>query len=118
MEGQMENDDGPVDGYDAVPRDGPAVFLANVAALERGELSGTWVRLDQPATQLVSALAHLIGDRPDHWAVVDQVGAGSTAVDEDASIDELVDIRTRSLGHRALAVVMSEETCCGIYMAR
>lgn len=118
MEIQTEIEQGAVNGYEAVPRDGPAVFLANVAALERGELSGAWVRLDQPATQLVSALAHLIGDRPDHWAVVDQVGVGSTAVDEDASIEDLVDIRARSLSHRAVAVVMSEETRCGIYMAR
>lgn len=42
--------------YDAVPRDGPAVFVADAAAWDRGEIRGVWVDALTPPGRVVQRL--------------------------------------------------------------
>jgi uncharacterized lipoprotein YddW (UPF0748 family) len=80
----------PANSYDAVPRDGPAVFVADAAAWDRGEIRGVWVDAQTPPARVVQQLAEELGREVglDELAVVDQVGLGAAALSEDYFSDE------------------------------
>lgn len=80
-----------LEGYDAVPRDGPAVFIAARQRLdETGEPLGLWLRLDRPAKVVACLLRALVGDQPERWSVIDQIDLGNEMVDEQTSVAELL----------------------------
>lgn len=78
------------DGHDAVPRDGPAIYLADAAVLHAGRLIGRWVRLDTPLAEVAEEVGQLVGERPDNWVVIDQVGIGEAMLDEQPTLIELL----------------------------
>lgn len=92
--GQHHNESGSdlaIDAYDAVPRDGPAVFVADIARLDRGELHGQWIGLDQSAADIAENISRVTERSPvdGSWAIVDQCRLGSTMCDEDLTFDGL-----------------------------
>ena len=76
-----------LDGYDAVPRDGPAVFVADTAKLDRGELHGRWIGLDRSAADIATHISAVTNRSPidGGWAVIDQ-----TRLLADAGVDYAV----------------------------
>lgn len=64
------------EAYDAVPRDGPWLFVAVTEAWDRGEIRGTWVRATANTTEVLDVVAATVGQRyqAERLAVVDQVG--------------------------------------------
>lgn len=80
-----------VDAYDAVPRDGPAVFVADTDRLDRGELHGRWIGLDQPAADIAADISRVADRSPidGGWAIVDQSRLGATMCDEEITFDGL-----------------------------
>lgn len=80
-----------LDAYDAVPRDEPAVFVADCEKLDRGELHGRWIGLDQPAADIAADISRVTDRSPidGGWAIVDQARIGATMSDEDISFDGL-----------------------------
>ena len=80
-----------LDGYDAVPRDGPAVFVADTAKLDRGELHGRWIGLDRSAADIATHISAVTNRSPidGGWAVIDQTRLGGTMCDEHISFDGL-----------------------------
>lgn len=78
--------------YDAVPRDGPAVFVAHSRAIDLGAaLIGAWIGADQAPEQIATGIEVVTGQvwRRGGWAIVDQVGLGPLAVDEDCPPEEI-----------------------------
>jgi hypothetical protein len=70
--------------YDAVPRDGPALYVVLADTWDRGDVTGLWIRPDSPTECVVELLSSLT-DRQltlDDLRVVDQVGLGQAMVDE------------------------------------
>jgi hypothetical protein len=80
-----------LDGYDAVPRDGPAVFVADTTKLDHGELHGRWIGLDQPTADIATEISRVTERSPidGGWAVVDQTRLGATMCDEAITFDGL-----------------------------
>ena len=78
----------PLDYWDAVPRDGPAVFVANTDLLDLGIIHGRWIDPRQPEPilrdQLVTALGGQVVQRR-AWAVIDQINVGEAMLPEDVS---------------------------------
>ena len=98
---------GAVDGWeawDAVPRDGPAVFVIDTAAADHGVVHGRWLMIADGQTGWHANLTDLLGREPDEgsWAVVDQIGLGPVMAPETMSVVDLAvvaqDLRTRSSG--------------------
>ena len=85
-------------GWDAVPRDGPAVFIANGETLAgTSGPEGAWVRLDRTRQEVAADLGRLIGSAGQtHWLVFDQVGLGPIMVDETPVSDVLGLVRETS----------------------
>jgi hypothetical protein len=81
------------DARDAVPRDGPAVFVADRRALDAGIIHGQWVNPltppDELRNQLRTRLGHEAAD--DTWTIIDQVGLGQRMIDENPGIAYLPD---------------------------
>jgi hypothetical protein len=78
--------------YDAIPRDGPAVFVALRRALDIGAgLAGAWIDTDQTPDAIAAGIEEVTGRawQLGGWAIVDQVGLGQVAVDEDCPPREL-----------------------------
>src|SRR5262245_37684230 len=78
--------------YDAVPRDGPAVFVANTDVLdEDGTADGAWLDASSPPDVLKAGIEFVTGQAAGlgGWAVIDQVGLGPIAVDEDWPLAQL-----------------------------
>jgi len=82
------------EAWDAVPRDGPAVFIVDTRALDQeGQLRGRWISLEQDETAIVSCIEGVLGRPPDDgWAIVDQVGLGRRMVPADLTVGELPDL--------------------------
>jgi len=83
-----------VDGWeawDAVPRDGPAVFVVDTAAFDRGIVRGRWLAVDAGQAALQLELTELLGRPPAEgsWAVVDQVGLGELMAPEAMTVASL-----------------------------
>jgi hypothetical protein len=72
------------DAWDAVPRDGPAVFVVDAEAFDRGEVIGRWIDPFGEQVDINEQLRQLVGDNPDQgrWAIVDQIGLGPAAAPE------------------------------------
>ena len=64
------------DAWDAVPRDGPAVFVVDAEAFDRGEVIGKWINPFIDHHEIDEQLRQLLGVEPKQgrWAIVDQVG--------------------------------------------
>ena len=92
------------EAWDAVPRDGPAVFVVDTAALDHGIVSGRWLEVTDDQDGLHAELSHLLGREPEEgtWAVVDQVGLGPVMAPEVMTVNELTtisdDLRPGSAG--------------------
>lgn len=74
-----------IDGsYDAVPRDGPAVFVTRINSLNQPVPRGAWVRVDQDQQDMRRALAAIgvTDDNATSWIVTDQIDIGPTMVDQ------------------------------------
>lgn len=71
--------------YDAVPRDGPAVFVVEADSWDNGEIDGVWVNASVSPEEVAERFSQ-VTSRPvdfDQLVVVDQVGLGPQMVDED-----------------------------------
>jgi hypothetical protein len=80
-----------LEGYDAVPRDGPAVFVADRTRLAAGDLFGRWVRLDQTIGGIALEVS-LVTDQPaaeGGWTILDQAQLGEVMCDEALTFDGL-----------------------------
>lgn len=88
-------------GYDAVPRDGPAVFVADIKGFdESGDYVGNWIRLDRPNQEVQEELRAVVNGQPERFAIIDQVDMGPVMVDEDASLPELLDLADEAGANR------------------
>jgi hypothetical protein len=81
------------DRWDAVPRDGPAVFIVDTDAWSKGIVKGRWCNPWAPAEQVREQLTELLGHEPadDEWAIVDQVGLGPLMMSESPTVTRLAD---------------------------
>lgn len=71
--------------WNAVPRDGPAVFVVDVEVADReGRVQGRWIDPTGTREEIERQLGELLGRASDEgtWAVVDQVGLGPLMVPE------------------------------------
>src|SRR5438093_5742017 len=88
----LEGDDAFRDTWDAVPRDGPAVFIVKTDPFdERGRIVGRWIdptgsidAIDRQITELIGSLANEGG-----WAVIDQIGLGPEMLPEELTLEAL-----------------------------
>lgn len=64
------------EAYDAVPRDGPWLFVAVAEAWDRGEIRGAWVRASASSEEVVTVLLAATGHpvTVQELTIVDQVG--------------------------------------------
>lgn len=78
----------PADAYDAVPRDGPAIFIARSGGQEANPpIEGRWVDLRLGESALRAELAghpSVAG-----WVVLDQLDCGPEMIPEQPTPDEL-----------------------------
>lgn len=89
---EWEPIDGGWDAWDAVPRDGPAVFVIDTQQLKaEGRVHGRWIDLRDEPRVIRGQLSELVGQRcrSDGWAIVDQVGLGPRMAPEQVSVEEL-----------------------------
>lgn len=80
------------EAWEAIPRDGPAVFVVDTDALDRDErLRGRWLDLDASPDTIATALGALLGRPVEEagWAIIDQVGLGPRMAPEVISVDQL-----------------------------
>lgn len=92
--------------YDAVPRDGPAVFAADAAALDQGGWPrGRWLNPLASVPMLERQLAEVFGPdaQPGEWVVIDQHELGPVMVPEVIAV--------RALHHFALRARRRMATC-------
>jgi hypothetical protein len=77
--------------WEAVPRDGPAVFVVDTDAFDQGLVRGRWLDVSAGQTALHQALSELLGQEPKkgRWAIVDQIGLGGLMAPETMTIPEL-----------------------------
>lgn len=88
-------------GNDAVPRDGPAVFVADVQVFdESGDYVGSWIRLDRPSQEVQEELRAIVNGQPERFAIIDQVDIGPVMVDEYASLPELLQLADEAGANR------------------
>lgn len=88
-------------GYDAVPRDGPAVFVADVKVFdESGDYVGRWIRLDRSSREVQEELRAMVSGQAERFAIIDQVDMGPVMVDEYASLPELLQLADEAGGDR------------------
>jgi hypothetical protein len=87
-----------MDAWDAVPRDGPALFIAR---LDAGRpTAGTWVRTDQPERFTADELASLLGEplatrQQREWVVLDQIGLDEPMLPETLNLSGLQQLLRR-----------------------
>jgi hypothetical protein len=81
-----------IDRWDAVPRDGPAVFV--IGGDSASGMTGDWIDPTVEIEQVADAVAAATGQPPENgsWAVVDQIGLGTEMLPEHLSIESLVRI--------------------------
>lgn len=82
------------EAWDAVPRDGPAVFVVDTAAFDQGVIRGRWLGVAGGDPKLHAALTELLGQKPEEgsWAVVDQIGLGPVMAPETMTAAELTTV--------------------------
>jgi len=82
--------------YDAVPRDGPHIFVVDAVAWDRGEFAGAWVPADANGGLVLRHLSGVLRREVDieDLAVVDQVGV-ETMVDEQYWWSEAASARSK-----------------------
>jgi hypothetical protein len=70
--------------YDAVPRDGPAIYVVAAETWDQGDVTGIWIELESPTDKVVELLSAVAGRalELDDLRVVDQVGVGKLMLDE------------------------------------
>jgi hypothetical protein len=81
-----------LDRWNAVPRDGPAVFV--IGGDSPSCVMGDWIDPTAATEQVADAVAVATGQPPEigSWAVVDQTGLGAELLPEHLSIESLVRI--------------------------
>ena len=81
-----------LDRWDAIPRDGPAVFVIGGDSVSG--VAGDWIDPVAETEQVAEAVAAATGQPPENgsWAVVDQIGLGNEMLPEHLSIESLVRI--------------------------
>jgi hypothetical protein len=79
------------EAWDAVPRDGPAVFVIDTVALDQHhQFRGRWLDLAAGAAATEAALGDLLGRPIDAgWAIVDQIGLGPRMAPEALTLEDL-----------------------------
>jgi len=80
------------DAYDAVPRDGPAVFVATTEPAEDEELRGQWIQLDREVQLIRRNIIDAVGATAvaaGTWRVIDQIRLGNLMLPEVLRPDEL-----------------------------
>lgn len=79
------------DEWEAVPRDGPAVFAVDSRALDEGVIRGRWLDVHADQVTLRKELGELLGQGPEAgaWVVVDQVGLGELMAPETMTVTDL-----------------------------
>lgn len=89
--GEVTKDSKGWEDWEAVPRDGPAVFAVDIQAFDQGVVRGRWLEVTADQATLNQELADLLGRKPDAgtWAVVDQVGLGGLMVPETMTVTDL-----------------------------
>jgi hypothetical protein len=98
MENNINNKNGLNSGWeawDAVPRDGPAVFVVDTDALDRHQcLRGRWLDLAASPEIIDTALGELLGRPVEEagWAIVDQIGLGPRMAPQVVSGTELYEL--------------------------
>lgn len=79
--------------WDAPPRDGPAVFVADLVAHDLlGVMRGRWLDPNQPVEHLEAQITEIVGPEGLHtgrWGVLDQLDAGRDMVPEQLSVAAL-----------------------------
>lgn len=77
------------DRWDAVPRDGPAVFVIGGDATS---LTGDWIDPTADVDQVAAAVETATGQPAEigSWTVVDQIGLGPEMLPEHLSIQSLI----------------------------
>jgi len=72
------------EAWDAVPRDGPSVFVVDTKAFDHGVVRGRWLDVSADGAALHDQLTELLGREPEEgsWAIIDQVGLGALMVPE------------------------------------
>jgi hypothetical protein len=101
-EGSGSGRDPWLDAYDAVPRDGPAVFVMDTASpAHEGPPRGRWLDPTQPADVLHRQIGEVVGDSSNGWAIIDQVGLGPIMVPEQLSLSALSRLARRWSGREA-----------------
>lgn len=84
------------EAWEAIPRDGPAVFVIDTAAFDRGVIRGRWIEVAEDDAELQAALTELLGQKPEEgsWAVVDQIGLGPVMAPETMAVSELATVES------------------------
>ncbi len=79
------------EAWNAAPRDGPAVFVVDAAAFDRGDVVGIWIDPYEQPDVVCEQLTELLGHEPEPgtWAIVDQTGVGPLMMSEEVGTDEL-----------------------------
>jgi hypothetical protein len=95
--GNIGADQERLDGWaawNAVPRDGPALFAVDATAFDRGVVRGRWLNVGADQAQLYDELTELLGQAPEEgtWAVVDQIGLGQRMAPEMMSVTDLTTV--------------------------
>lgn len=82
------------DAWDAVPRDGPAVFVVDAAAFDQGVVRGGWLAVGADQAALHADLTELLGREPQEgsWVIVDQVGLGDLMAPETMTVASLTTV--------------------------
>jgi len=82
------------EAWDAVPRDGPAVFVIDTTAFDQGTVRGRWLDVSAGKEALHDGLTELLGREPEEgaWAIVDQIGLGELMAPETMSIANLTTV--------------------------
>lgn len=92
------------EAWEAIPRDGPAVFVVDTAAFDHGVIRGRWIEVADGDREVHVALMALLGQEPQEgtWAVVDQIGLGPVMAPETLTVGELAtvaeELRSESTG--------------------
>lgn len=91
------------DAYDAVPRDGPAVFVATTHPDDGEALRGQWISIDRSTQDVRRDIVDAVGVAAvaaGTWRVIDQVHLGHHMLPEDLRPDEL---RAEAIRQAAIA---------------
>ncbi len=82
------------EAWDAVPRDGPAVFVVDTAAFDHGVVRGRWLDVGAGPETLHTDLTELLGHPPEAgtWAIIDQVGLGERMAPETMAVAGLATV--------------------------